>query len=91
MLLDHLSLVAAFHTFNRMNAQNLAVCFGPVLLSQGAGVTIVSRSGQQHCTIARTRDFKHHLEVLHYLLQSWPGECARGSKASLPFLGTNLL
>ncbi|KAK9407764.1 rho GTPase-activating protein SYDE1 [Crotalus adamanteus] len=88
MLLDHLSLVAAFHTFNRMNAQNLAVCFGPVLLSQGAGGTIVSRSGQQHCTIARTRDFKHHLEVLHYLLQSWPvphrkmedGECTFPSK-----------
>ncbi|XP_034293710.1 rho GTPase-activating protein SYDE1 isoform X1 [Pantherophis guttatus] len=72
MLLDHLSLVAAFHTFNRMNAQNLAVCFGPVLLSQWAGGTIVSRSGQQHCTTASTRDFKHHLEVLHYLLQTWP-------------------
>ncbi|ETE58654.1 Rho GTPase-activating protein SYDE1, partial [Ophiophagus hannah] len=72
MLLDHLSLVAAFHTFNRMSAQNLAVCFGPVLLNQGAGGTVVSRSGQQHCTIASTRDFKHHLEVLHYLLQSWP-------------------
>ncbi|XP_032067344.1 rho GTPase-activating protein SYDE1 isoform X2 [Thamnophis elegans] len=72
MLLDHLSLVAAFHTFNRMNAQNLAVCFGPVLLSQGAGGTVASRSGQQHCTIASTRDFKHHLEVLNYLLQTWP-------------------
>ncbi|XP_070597751.1 rho GTPase-activating protein SYDE1 isoform X2 [Erythrolamprus reginae] len=72
MLLDHLSLVAAFHAFNRMNAQNLAVCFGPVLLSQGTGGTVVSRSGQQHCTIASTRDFKHHLEVLHYLLQTWP-------------------
>ncbi|XP_007436505.2 rho GTPase-activating protein SYDE1 [Python bivittatus] len=72
MLLDHLSLVAAFHTFNRMNAQNLAVCFGPVLLSQGAGGTVVRRPGQQHCAIASTMDFKHHIEVLHYLLQSWP-------------------
>ncbi|XP_062454333.1 rho GTPase-activating protein SYDE1 [Rhea pennata] len=28
-LLDHLSLVASFHGFNRMNPQNIAVCFGP--------------------------------------------------------------
>ncbi|NXF91900.1 SYDE2 protein, partial [Eubucco bourcierii] len=33
LLLDHLSLVASFHLFNRMNPQNLAVCFGPVLLN----------------------------------------------------------
>ncbi|NXX99966.1 SYDE2 protein, partial [Centropus bengalensis] len=33
-LLDHLSLVASYHLFNRMTPQNLAVCFGPVLLTQ---------------------------------------------------------
>ncbi|NXS62864.1 SYDE2 protein, partial [Brachypteracias leptosomus] len=33
-LLDHLSLVASFHDFNRMTPQNIAVCFGPVLLTQ---------------------------------------------------------
>lgn len=71
MLLDHLSLVAAFHSFNRMNAQNLAVCFGPVLLSQGSGA---DSSSQQHRTMTSTMDFKHHIEVLHYLLQAWPGE-----------------
>nr|XP_020647336.1 rho GTPase-activating protein SYDE1 isoform X2 [Pogona vitticeps] len=69
MLLDHLSLVAAFHTFNRMNAQNLAVCFGPVLLSQGSGA---HSSSQQHRSMTSTMDFKHHIEVLHYLLQAWP-------------------
>ncbi|XP_062975102.1 rho GTPase-activating protein SYDE1 [Elgaria multicarinata webbii] len=72
VLLDHLSLVAAFHTFNRMNAQNLAVCFGPVLLIQGAGVPGARSAGQRHHTIASTMDFKHHIEVLHYLLQAWP-------------------
>ncbi|KAJ7316551.1 hypothetical protein JRQ81_002713 [Phrynocephalus forsythii] len=69
MLLDHLSLVAAFHTYNRMNAQNLAVCFGPVLLSQGSGP---QSSSQQHRPMTSTMDFKHHIEVLHYLLQAWP-------------------
>ncbi|XP_061438820.1 rho GTPase-activating protein SYDE1 [Rhineura floridana] len=72
MLLDHLSLVAASHTFNRMNAQNLAVCFGPVLLSQGAGGPGDRGPSKQHRTIASTMDFKHHIEVLHYLLQAWP-------------------
>ncbi|XP_021060535.1 rho GTPase-activating protein SYDE1 [Mus pahari] len=71
LLLDHLRLVSSFHTHNRMTPQNLAVCFGPVLLparqtpsrprlrSSGPGVTSAV-------------DFKRHIEVLHYLLQSWP-------------------
>ncbi|CAB1344031.1 unnamed protein product [Coregonus sp. 'balchen'] len=33
LLLDHLSLVASYSDCNRMNCQNLAVCFGPVLLT----------------------------------------------------------
>ncbi|KAH0628631.1 hypothetical protein JD844_010000, partial [Phrynosoma platyrhinos] len=52
--------------------KNLAVCFGPVLLSQGAGGPGVRSPNQRHHTIASTMDFKHHIEVLHYLLQAWP-------------------
>ncbi|KAK3528550.1 hypothetical protein QTP70_002794 [Hemibagrus guttatus] len=33
LLLDHLSLVASFSDCNLMTCQNLAVCFGPVLLT----------------------------------------------------------
>ncbi|KAF5909082.1 rho GTPase-activating protein SYDE1-like, partial [Clarias magur] len=33
LLLDHLSLVASFSECNLMTCQNLAVCFGPVLLT----------------------------------------------------------
>ncbi|XP_054039519.1 LOW QUALITY PROTEIN: rho GTPase-activating protein SYDE1 [Rissa tridactyla] len=74
-LLDHLTLVASFHDFNRMNSQNIAVCFGPVLLTQnqeprcsGPGTR-----GYAHCEdIASAVDFKRHIEVLHYLLQAWP-------------------
>ncbi|XP_075302125.1 rho GTPase-activating protein SYDE1 isoform X2 [Opisthocomus hoazin] len=74
-LLDHLSLVASFHDFNRMNSQNIAVCFGPVLLNQNQELR---RSGTgtrsyAHCEdIASAVDFKRHIEVLHYLLQAWP-------------------
>ncbi|XP_066471948.1 rho GTPase-activating protein SYDE1 [Tiliqua scincoides] len=88
MLLDHLSLVASFHNFNRMNAQNLAVCFGPVLLSQGTGGPGARSPRQRHRTMASTMDFKHHIEVLHYLLQAWPAprrmaeeeECSQPSR-----------
>nr|XP_038025259.1 rho GTPase-activating protein SYDE1 [Anas platyrhynchos] len=75
-LLDHLSLVASFHDFNRMNPQNIAVCFGPVLLTQSQeprrGGTSGARSYAHSEDIASAVDFKRHIEVLHYLLQAWP-------------------
>uniref|UniRef100_A0A493TJ12 Rho GTPase-activating protein SYDE1 n=1 Tax=Anas platyrhynchos platyrhynchos TaxID=8840 RepID=A0A493TJ12_ANAPP len=75
-LLDHLSLVASFHDFNRMNPQNIAVCFGPVLLTQSQeprrGGTGGARSYAHSEDIASAVDFKRHIEVLHYLLQAWP-------------------
>ncbi|XP_061749268.1 rho GTPase-activating protein SYDE1-like isoform X4 [Nerophis ophidion] len=67
-LLDHLSLVANFSASNRMTAQNLAVCFGPVLLKQEAW------KGGMKCQGQDLVDFKLHIEALHYLLQLWPGE-----------------
>uniref|UniRef100_H3AIZ1 Rho GTPase-activating protein SYDE1 n=1 Tax=Latimeria chalumnae TaxID=7897 RepID=H3AIZ1_LATCH len=73
MLLDHLSLVASFHESNRMNSQNLAVCFGPVLLNQNQDPSRQGGRSFAHCEeIASAVDFKRHIEVLHYLLQLWP-------------------
>ncbi|XP_036096167.1 rho GTPase-activating protein SYDE1 [Molossus molossus] len=71
LLLDHLRLVSSFHAHNRMTAQNLAVCFGPVLLParQDPSKPRIRSSGPG---LANTVDFKRHIEVLHYLLQSWP-------------------
>uniref|UniRef100_A0A8C0FQ10 Rho GTPase-activating protein SYDE1 n=1 Tax=Bubo bubo TaxID=30461 RepID=A0A8C0FQ10_BUBBB len=71
-LLDHLSLVASFHDFNRMNSQNIAVCFGPVLLTQNQEPrrsAAATRSYAHSEDIASAVDFKRHIEVLHYLLQ----------------------
>uniref|UniRef100_A0A663N4X5 Rho GTPase-activating protein SYDE1 n=1 Tax=Athene cunicularia TaxID=194338 RepID=A0A663N4X5_ATHCN len=79
-LLDHLSLVASFHDFNRMNSQNIAVCFGPVLLTQTQEprrAAAAARSFAHSEDIASAVDFKRHIEVLHYLLQAWPGERSR--------------
>ncbi|XP_077359690.1 rho GTPase-activating protein SYDE1 [Festucalex cinctus] len=74
LLLDHLSLVASFSHRNRMTHQNLAVCFGPVLLKQtrAGPVTGGPRGGTALCQTDAAVDFKGHIEALHYLLQLWP-------------------
>ncbi|XP_041605737.1 rho GTPase-activating protein SYDE2 isoform X1 [Vulpes lagopus] len=73
MLLDHLKLVASYHEVNKMTCQNLAVCFGPVLLSQRQETsTHNNRVFTDSEELASALDFKKHIEVLHYLLQLWP-------------------
>lgn len=73
MLLDHLKLVASYHEVNKMTCQNLAVCFGPVLLSQRQETTNHNnRVFIDSEELASALDFKKHIEVLHYLLQLWP-------------------
>ncbi|XP_006898426.1 PREDICTED: rho GTPase-activating protein SYDE2 [Elephantulus edwardii] len=73
MLLDHLKLVASHHEVNKMTCQNLAVCFGPVLLSQRQETcTYNNRVFTDSEELASALDFKKHIEVLHYLLQLWP-------------------
>ncbi|XP_051481067.1 rho GTPase-activating protein SYDE2 isoform X2 [Apus apus] len=74
MLLDHLKLVASYHEVNKMTCQNLAVCFGPVLLSQRQETANHNnRVFTDSEELASALDFKKHIEVLHYLLQLWPG------------------
>ncbi|XP_029954591.1 rho GTPase-activating protein SYDE1-like isoform X1 [Salarias fasciatus] len=85
LLLDHLSLVASFSSLNRMTHQNLAVCFGPVLLTPspeawggggggggGRGARGAGKVFGQGEEMASAVDFKRHIEALHYLLQLWP-------------------
>lgn len=75
MLLDHLKLVASYHEVNRMTCQNLAVCFGPVLLSQWQEtMSHNNRVFTDSEELASALDFKKHIEVLHYLLQLWTGK-----------------
>ncbi|XP_060629836.2 rho GTPase-activating protein SYDE2 isoform X1 [Anolis sagrei] len=84
MLLDHLKLVASYHEVNRMTCQNLAVCFGPVLLSQRQETTNHNnRVFTDSEELASALDFKKHIEVLHYLLQLWPVQHS-GAKESAP-------
>ncbi|XP_078387268.1 rho GTPase-activating protein SYDE1-like [Cetorhinus maximus] len=75
LLLDHLSLVASLQESNKMTCQNLAVCFGPVLLSQKQETSQPGARTFPHSKdLASALDFKRHIEVLHYLLQLWPSD-----------------
>ncbi|XP_013978844.2 rho GTPase-activating protein SYDE2 isoform X1 [Salmo salar] len=85
-LLDHLKLVASHHDINKMTCQNLAVCFGPVLLSQRQEASCHSnRVFIDSEELASALHFKKHIEVLHYLLQLWPVVDPHG-KTSSPIL-----
>uniref|UniRef100_A0AAY4B037 Rho GTPase-activating protein SYDE1 n=1 Tax=Denticeps clupeoides TaxID=299321 RepID=A0AAY4B037_9TELE len=88
LLLDHLSLVASFSDSNRMTCQNLAVCFGPVLLTPTQECWMPS--AQRVPAIASAVDFKHHIEALHYLLQLWPNS-PPPSPSSSPSVSQNTL
>lgn len=58
-----------------MTCQNLAVCFGPVLLSQRQDASCHSnRVFIDSEELASALHFKKHIEVLHYLLQLWPSK-----------------
>ena len=67
LLLDHLKRVAVKANTNKMTTQNLAVCFGPVLLCP----SLKSTTGQD------ALDFRKHIEVLQYLLDIWPERTGR--------------
>lgn len=85
-LLDHLKLVASYQEVNKMTCQNLAVCFGPVLLSQRQEASCHSnRVFIDSEELASALHFKKHIEVLHYLLQLWPGEGASRAGSSVLF------
>ncbi|XP_047442746.1 rho GTPase-activating protein SYDE2 isoform X2 [Mugil cephalus] len=72
-LLNHLKLVASHQESNKMTCQNLAVCFGPVLLSQRQEASChTNRVFIDSEELASALHFKKHIEVLHYLLQLWP-------------------
>ena len=63
-ILDHLKHVAVKADMNKMPVQNLAVCFGPVLLCPSISPTAADAEVADN--------FKKHTEVLAYLLDIWP-------------------
>ncbi|XP_071398558.1 rho GTPase-activating protein SYDE2 [Centroberyx affinis] len=92
-LLDHLKLVASHQEVNKMTCQNLAVCFGPVLLSQRQEASChTNRVFIDSEELASALHFKKHIEVLHYLLQLWPVVDPHGKSSSpTPVASADLL
>ncbi|XP_071444908.1 rho GTPase-activating protein 100F [Hetaerina americana] len=68
-LMDHLALVVSQSERNKMSPQNLAVCFGPVLMLQ---------SGESGGDL----DFQQPIGVLKYLLEIWPAKSVREASSS---------
>lgn len=76
LLMDHLCLVTAQSDRNKMTPQNLAICFGPVLMLHSddstASVGSSSNSGGGSSSNNSSLDFQKPIGVLKYLLQIWP-------------------
>lgn len=65
-LMDHLKLVTTHSDRNKMTAQSLAVCFGPVVMCHTE-------------TGAPVADLRKPIEVFKYLLEIWPAKKAMPS------------
>ena len=78
--MDHLCLVTAQSDRNKMTPQNLAICFGPVLMLHSDDVSSL--------------DFQKPIGVLKYLLQIWPMKSGTGTRhfvsAQFKYLFENL-
>ncbi|XP_016376713.1 rho GTPase-activating protein SYDE1 [Sinocyclocheilus rhinocerous] len=78
-LLDHLSLVASYSDSNRMTCQNLAVCFGPVLLTPtqeswqagmtapGSGALAGSRAGRGGRSFAHSEEISSAVDFKRHI------------------------
>lgn len=75
LLMDHLCLVTAQSDRNKMTPQNLAICFGPVLM-------LHSEDGSNLSSASTGLDFQKPIGVLKYLLQIWPMKSARAVEAA---------
>lgn len=69
-LMDHLALVVSQSARNKMTPQNLAVCFGPILM-------LHSESREKEL------DFQEPINVLRYLLEIWPSKSGKVQRESL--------
>nr|XP_039259962.1 uncharacterized protein LOC120336358 isoform X1 [Styela clava] len=65
-LLNHLKRVSANQVQNKMTCQNLAVCFGPVLLGS------INMGPSKGLDLTAAIGFKRHIQVLNFMVSNWP-------------------
>lgn len=75
MILNHLRRVASHSEKNKMTIDNLAICFGPVLLCPAPATSPDP-----------TLDFRKHIEVLRYLLEIWEYDNGTSESSMLKIL-----
>ncbi|XP_071799662.1 rho GTPase-activating protein 100F-like [Asterias amurensis] len=70
-ILDHLKLIMVHSETNKMNAYNIAVCFGPVLMSAASSG---HPSNCREVATGKDADYEKHIEVLQHMMEVWPGK-----------------
>ncbi|XP_035715111.1 rho GTPase-activating protein 100F isoform X3 [Folsomia candida] len=70
LILEHLSLVCSLSDRNKMGPQQLAVCFGPILMIH-------------YDMSVESVDFQPPIKVLQYLLETWPAKSVRAAGAGV--------
>ena len=71
-VMDHLSRVTAQHARNKMNAQNLSICFAPVLMLDFAADASSATPANAVSTEQGTPNISEPIQVLKYLIEIWP-------------------
>ncbi|KAL8575304.1 hypothetical protein ACOMHN_003138 [Nucella lapillus] len=74
LILNHLRRVSSHTEKNKMTADNLAICFGPVLLCPAPSTTPTPPDPALH--------FRKHIEVLRYLLEIWEYDSSASTSKS---------
>ena len=83
-MLDHLKAIANLSDVNKMNPYNLAVCFGPVLMSATSNCVLPTPGGGKDSKRKskdsgrgdggrNSADYEKHIEVLQSMIEIWPG------------------
>ncbi len=67
--MDHLSKVASQSSRNKMVAQNLALCFAPVLMSDFSAQALASSAGAD---LDAAGNISEPIQILTYLIEIWP-------------------
>ncbi|XP_022101719.1 rho GTPase-activating protein 100F-like [Acanthaster planci] len=73
-IMDHLKLIMVHSETNKMNAYNIAVCFGPVLMSAASSGSNAALS--REAVSGKDADYEKHIDVLQTMLEVWPGKRA---------------
>ena len=71
-VMDHLSRVTAQHARNKMNPQNLSICFAPVLMLDFAADASSATPANAVSSAGGMPNISEPIQILKYLIEIWP-------------------